>query len=575
MKITKLLAIYIGVVASSTIVHAQSDLVSFSGLGRVNVANDKISGEAVNDTTSSKRATNGYTLFDLGINVNPNELVKASVVLRASNKFGGFYGDGSSLNIRQFRVEGLLGKIVKYQVGDIDLGLTPYTLNNFEEVYHDYESDLFKMRRDIVAYENFNFGNKWRLQGLDAKTTLKFAKGIQKLKLNAFGTRVKQANFSLSEPDRLLYGGRVHIIQSKYFEIAGNITGLSDVAGSTRDTLFQYDNLVSTTDMKANYEGDKFEVKAFAELGSSNYSFKKTKKKVEYKYDDYFYDGGLAFAYKPGNFTVGVEGSYREVGAQFSSPGAQTRRINDLNDPVKNPLLFQNNSNAREQTLFDRYTTEQLYNQSIRPVLSYFLPEYNNLTPFGAATPNRKGITAKVNLKEKEKLIQADVTAEMLTEVLGEGTKEVRSFTGIRGGFLLNANKLLKFKKGLALTGGYRSENTTRSGALSVDLKSTIIDAGLTVEVLKSFDLIGGFKSINAVGNEFIADRDPNSGLIIDFYNRPIDKTEGILTYGARYRFNSRTFFTINYQQLAYRNENKKGNNYNINQLFFNYTLVF
>lgn len=588
MKITKLLAISIGLVASGT-AYSQSDLVNFSGLGRVNVENDKITGEGVkNDTMSIKRATGGYTLFDLGVNVNPNELLKASVVLRARNTFGGFYGDGASLQIRQFRVEGLLGKIVKYQVGDIDLGLTPYTLHNFEEVYHDYESDLFKMRRDIVSYENFNFGNKWRLQGLDAKTTLKFAKFIDKLKLNAFGTRVKQGNFATNEPDRLLYGGRVHVIQSKYFEIAGNLTGLSDVAGTVRDSVFQYDNLVATTDIKGNYEIGKFEIKAFAELGSSNYSFKNIKKKKEYAYDDYFYDGGLGVAYKPSSFTVGLEGSYREVGALFSSPGAQTRRVNDvviINDvnPLANTVndknllfpVYNNLTQVREQTMFDRYTNEGLYNQSIRPVLGAFLPEYNNLTPYGAATPNRKGLTVKLNLKEKEKIVAADFATEMLTEVLGEGTKELRTFMGMRGGVLVNVNKLVKFKKSIVISGGYRGEQTKRAGDASVDLSSTIIDGGLTVEVLKGFDLIGGYKSITASGNEFIANRNQDSGLTFAYLNRSIDKNEGVVTGGFRYRFNNKTFFTVNYQKLAYRNEKIKGINYNIDQLFFNYTLVF
>ena len=583
MKITKLLAISIGIVASSSVAYSQSDLVNFTGLGRVNVSNDKLSGEGVeNDTNSVKRATNGYTLFDLGINANPSELLKASVILRANNKFGGFYGDGASLQIRQFRIEGALGKIVKYQIGDIDLGLTPYTLHNFEEVYHEYESDLFKIRRDIVSYENFNFGNKWRLQGLDAKTTLKFSRFISKLKLNAFGTRVKQGNFSTNESDRLLYGGRVHVIQSKYFEIAGNLTGLSDVAGTVRDSVFQYDNIVATTDIKGNYEVGKFEIKAFAELGSSNYSFKRLKKgfsskdtlKREYKYDDYFYDGGIAVSYKPGSFTLGLEGSYREVGAQFSSPGAQTRRINDLG---QSPLFdrYKNLKQVREQTLFDRYTTEQLYNQSISPVLGAFLPEYNNLTPYGSATPNRKGVTIKVNLKEKEKLVAADFSTEMLTEVIGEGTKELRTFMGMRGGFLLNVNKLVKFKKSIVLSGGYRSENTTRSGILKVDLNSTIIDAGLTVEALKSFDLIGGFKSLTVSGNEYIAFRNPESGFVTNFEDYPRDKTEGIIALGIRYRFTNKSFFTVNYQKLAYRTERLKGINYDIDQTFFNYTLVF
>lgn len=577
MKITKLLSIYIGIAISATAVYGQSDLVSFTGLGRVYITNDKITGNAVaNDTTSKKRATNGYTLFDLGINVSPNEYVKASVILRAKNNFGGFYGDGSSLNIRQFRVEGTLGKIVKYQVGDIDLGLTPYTLFNFEEIYHDYEADVFNIRRNIVAYENFNFGNKWRLQGLDAKTTLRFAKGIDKLKLNAFGTRIKRSNYSTFEPDRLLYGGRAHIIQSKYFEVAGNLTGISDVAGTVRDTLLNINNIVYTGEVKGNYEIGKVELGLFAELGSSKFSYKNDKKKIDKGYDDYFYDGGLRVAYRPSTFIVSLEGSYRDVGAQFSSPSAQTRRINDFSQPALFDLT-NNNSTYRRQALYDRLTNEQLYNQSIRVGLMNFLPEYNNITPYGSATPNRKGVTAKFSIKDQDKLVQLDAVYEGLTEVIGEGTLEKRSFTGIRGGLLFNANKLLKWKKAIALSVGGRTENTTRSGVLPVDLKSTLVDFGLSVEVLKSLDLLGGYKMFNAKGNEFLTYRDFYTGFATSYNDYSVNSSEDIIAVGARYRFNNKSFFTVNYQLTAYKNkiENQQFRNYNLDELFCNYTLVF
>lgn len=578
MKIKRLLSVCIGITISASFTQAQSDLVTFTGLGRVYINSNALKGPGVQgDTTSSKRATNGYTLFDLGINVSPNEVLKASVILRARNNFGGFYGDGSSLNIRQFRVEGLLGKIVKYQIGDIDLGLTPYTLYNFEEIYHDYESDLFKIRRDIVAYENFNFGNKWRLQGLDAKTTLKFANGIDKLRLNAFGTRIKRANYATFEPDRLLYGGRVQVVQSKFFEIGGNVTGISDVAGTVRDSLLQFNNMVYTGDLKAAYELEKVEFNVFGELGASNTSFKNEKMKVNQSQDDFFYDGGARVKVKPAAWTVGVEASYREVGAQFSSPSAQTRRINDF---AQSSLFtkYHNLEYDRRQTLYDRYTNEGLYNQSIRAGLMNFLPEYNNITPYGTATPNRKGLTAKVSLKDEEKILQLDGTYEMVTEVIGEGTTELRDFTGIRGGLQFAANKLLKFKRSLVLTAGGRTEKTARAGSLGVDLNSTLLDVGLTVEVLKSVDLIGGYKALNAKGNEYLTYRDPYTGAPTGFNDYHVNSSENIFGAGARYRFNNRAFFTVNYQVLQYKNAVVDGDDsrdYNLDELFFNYTLIF
>jgi hypothetical protein len=355
------------------------------------------------------------------------------------------------------------------------------------------------------------------------------------------------------------------------------------VAGTVRDSLYQFNNLVTTADAKLNFEFDKFDLRAFGEFGNSSFSFKSPKGiKPTNKADDYFYDAGIGAAYKPGNFNIGLEGSYREVGAQFSSPSAQTRRTYDLFPGATQPLVLpqygqQNGAGPinRAQTLMDRYTNTNLYNQTISPILMPFLPEYNNITPYGSATPNRKGVSTKLVIKDKEKIVQADFGVEMVKEVIGEGTTELRSFQGMKGGFLLNLNKLIGFKKLIVLTGGYRQEKTTRAGALSVDLSSTLVDAGLTVEVLKNFDLIGGYKAIVAKGNEYLAYRDQYSGVITSFYDYHVNKNEGIVGVGARYRFSNKSFFTVNYQKMAYMNKDVEGINYNIEQVFFNYTLVF
>ena len=108
-----------------------------------------------------------------------------------------------------------------------------------------------------------------------------------------------------------------------------------------------------------------------------------------------------------------------------------------------------------------------------------------------------------------------------------------------------------------------------------MDLNSTLIDAGLTVEIFKSFDLIGGYKAINAKGNEYLANRDQYNGTITSFYDYNVDRSEGIAGLGARYRFTNKSFFTVNYQMLANVNRRQEGVNYNLDELFFNYTLVF
>src|SRR6185437_3065995 len=178
----KYLIILISFFAATSISEAQT--VYFNGLGRALVTSDGSKGSIYDttsaqnpnnvhgshaDTASPKRGVGGYTIFDLGVNAQPNETLRASAIFRIKNVFGGFYGDGSFITFRQLRLDGIISKVVKYEIGDIDLGLTPYTLYNFDESYHDYEADVFAIRRSVVHYENFNFGNKWRLQGAHAQ----------------------------------------------------------------------------------------------------------------------------------------------------------------------------------------------------------------------------------------------------------------------------------------------------------------------------------------------------------------------------------------------------------------------
>ena len=55
-------------------------------------------------------------------------------MFRIRNELGGFWGGGVSFNVRQLTLKGVAGNKVKYEVGDIDLKMTPYTLfNNLEE----------------------------------------------------------------------------------------------------------------------------------------------------------------------------------------------------------------------------------------------------------------------------------------------------------------------------------------------------------------------------------------------------------------------------------------------------------
>jgi hypothetical protein len=521
--------------------------------------------------------------------------------LRLSNNFGGFYGDGSQLIFRQLRLDGIIGKKVKYEIGDIDLELSKYTLFNSSEIYNDYESDILAQRRSVVEYENFNHGNKWRLQGANAETSLRFKKGIEKIGLQAFATRNRRYIPSVT-PDRYMLGGKMSIVQSRSIQIGGNYVYIFDAKGTVSNSgaSLTNQNQVITGDWKFTHFTDKMDFSFYGEAGKSNNKYSQTRNDTvnTTKTNDNFYDFGVSAKYKPLLLKVFV--NYRNVGADFFSSGAQTRRMNDYG--YSGPTNTFNNPNSGDNTLglfnrLDNNTTQRgsipmggatmldyvsdqnLRNLNLRNTLMTFNPAYNNITPYGQATANRKGVTFGASVGSSEKVIKADVIADLLSEVtaVNDSSNALRNFVGVKGGAMFNLHKLLRFEKAIILTAGARYEQTKRSGLAPVNLTSVLIDLGLTVEVVKGLDLLGGIKTINAKGNECVYYRDALNQIDISksFMNLNLNQNQFLYSFGARYRFSKNTYFTVNGVSQNVKFVDASNRNYTINQIFFNYTMVF
>ncbi len=550
--------------------------VDFYGTGRAIVTNTAIS-DTIPDTTT--KATGGYTLMDFGFDVSRGEILRANTILRARNGFGSFDGDAVTFEIRQMRLEGLIGKIVKYEIGDLDMVLTPYTIYNFNPVFDTYESELFSVKRDVVNYENFyTDDNTWRLQGLNTFTTLKFNKGIKSLGLRAFGNRLLAADEVLGQTDRLLYGGAINIDQGKYAEIGANYLIMDDIAGTLEATDVSYGNSVMTATIAGKYEiEDMLALRIDAEFGQSEYNHdvkSDTTGASTANYKDGFYDAKVTAKYIP--LGLKLAGGYRAVGANFISPAAQSRRYTGQGTLTTMPTA---NRDTRSQTLFDRYSQEQgLTNRGLSPTLMGFEPMYNNVTPYGVATSNRKGITIALGAEDKKERFAADVKFESLSEVTPVNVNESRKFTVIQAGAVVNVNRFLGWRKQISLQGSYASESTSRS-ALKVDLKSNMIDAGLDVEFLTRLHLLAGIKMFGATGSEWIQKRNQfniyEEGADIETVT--YDQKQSVTAAGLKYNFSNRAFFVAQLQMLSFEDKSVANvdNKYDLTQLYFNYTLNF
>lgn len=553
--------------------NAQQSLF-YTGVGRAIFSTERLTDgqSALNKSVGS----GGYTMVDLGINVQPDSALRANVILRQRNEFGGFYGDGTSLEFRQMQLEGTLAKKFKYELGDIYLKQTPMTIWNEETIDHDYESSLFAMRRDIANYENFMVDNRWRMQGVRLNTKMvNFEKMIQSIGLDVYGGRTRETDFA-TIPDRYFYGGTIALKQSDLFSIAGHVAGISDIVGTVDSNSVEYDNLVYTTTFELGIDTGEIGYKLNAELGGSNFQLWRKVDDVNNSFSDWFMNVDGKFSYNPLGLKIGV--GYRNVGFNFNSPMAQTRRMAAPGDIT--PQIFPSLSSTVDRSigLMDQLGQEVgMYNQSISTTLMNYYIKYDMVEPYGAATPNRQGLTTTIDLGTEDDFIQAGVKMNLLSEVVSEGDSvdnAKRGFTLLTGGLQLNIHKLLDFEKQIILHGGVRMESSTREGANPIDLSSTLIDAGIDAEVFSKFHLLGGVKLFTVSGSEFQTGRD-ELNQIVSFTSSNFDESQSVLAFGFKYDYDKKAYFSVQGTLIDYRDVNDNTIDYDFNQFFCVFGLKF
>lgn len=553
---------------------------NFFGLGRAVVSNETLS----DSTSEDKNATtNGYTLFDLGVKMQRNDIFKAHAILRVRNEFGGFYGDGVSFDFRELRLEGLISKMIKYEIGDLDVSLTPYTIHNAEPSFYEYENELFKMKRDVIKYENFYTDeNSWRMQGVNAYTTLKLQSNlVKKLYVRLFGNRVAPTN-NVDEGDRFVWGGKLDFINSKDMRIGINMANTQDLALTVPDASVNYDNFVITSDFRfVKSLNQKMSLGLEGEFGGSQYKMEREVDAEATEYSDGFYDVKAVFGYKP--LGLEVKAGYKTVGQNFSSPTAQTRRIDDLAQGESLTLYptYNDGTTARKQSIFDRYSQESgLYRRSISTTLDPFSPIYGNINPYGAATPNRTGLTLDVALEDSLKRWEGVVKYQNQQEFVGQNVSAKRKFSGMIIGAKFNINRFIGWNKLFAVYGSYNGESTKRDApGVGVDLNTNVIDLSLDAEVYNRLHLLAGMKSLGAKGTEFDIIRD-------DFNNisetelpnqKNYDWSDQVIVLGAKYDFGPNSFLGLSTQFTSFvdLSTSFEEDDYNLDQIYIIYQIKF
>ena len=550
--------------------------VWFDGLSRTYFARDAFDSSELQDTLSSRNSSSGYNLVDLNTHVNPTKDIEIFAQLRVRNEFGGFFGSGTSIDVRQLRASGVINNKVNFSIGDIFLKQNRFTLYNNEDDLSFSKIDIFRPYTDIVHYENFYTENRWRLQGLQTDFSFKFDRFIRTLEFDFFITRPRgssQLSSSSYSPDLLLAGGSMFSKISNKLFFESNYINLYEVP-STGTINISLRNPVYHAALIYNYKINDFHLKHKIQSGFSQRNWLYTDLGENNHDSTVHYSEGMFFELE--NELLKKDSSFkmvfgvRYVDPNFRSAGAQTRRI-DFNENSIN-TVYPNYTNAyitRPVSMFDIVSDENIYNQDLSGTLMDFNPIYSNVNPYGTATPNRMGFFLETKLN-RDKAIEGNLNSSFLNEVIGQGTNKKRNFLMLSADFKLKINELLNKEKEVSLSFLYRNELTSRDGdsISAVKLDSRFFSSSLNFELSKKFYLQLGVTQIKAKGNEFLSLRN-NYGNIQNFSFVSFNREDFLYITGISYKLKENIYANVQYNWWGSSFLNQSTTDFNYNRLLF------
>ena len=574
----------IGLAISGLLVQAQTanPKIQFNGVARGDMSHNWLSSD---DTTNVDQSLGGAALIDLHLDIRPSDAVRISSTLRVKNAIGGFWGQGASLELREISIKGVAAKRIKYRFGDIDSKMTPYTLWNYYGECDNNEAEVFRFIREIRHQENFNYGHYWRNQGGDLSWRLGFDKGIESIDFNTFAMR----NRSLDDgktPDRLQAGGTMKFHVTNSSQIGFNYINLFDLPKTVSKTYYEkYSNGVGTTDFFFSLG----RIHAFGELGFSTINYVDTSDTKTVNTKGNFFEVGLEYGlvgahpYLHELPQLSARVSFRRVNQNFFSAGAQSKRINYTSDVNVLPVVGTNSYN-RTIALLDLLTDDAIYNQAISYGLMDYEMIFNNVTPYGKATPNRQGFDVALTYNAIDSTFETDVEIQLLQDVAGQGSEKKKNYLLAQWKGNVYFDKIFGWNKSVSVTAGYQFASASRDEdrvykmskelVKPVDLHSHTIDLGASVEVINRVDLLAGTKILLYKGTDYKA--------ILNGFNETVkyqcetyDGSQMLTAAGVRYRFNDNISLTLQYDRFNLKDKNDDGNSYKINQAFLLFNILF
>ena len=571
-----LLIVFVAVFLSEISLHAQiSENIWFDGLSRSYFARDAVDKNTTNDTISARNTSNGYNLLDLNTHVNPIKDIEIFAQLRIRNSFGGFFGSGTEINVRQLRAKGVINQKIRFSVGDLFLKQSKFTLYNYDEELSGFENDMLKPYRDIIYYENFYDENRWRLQGIQTDFSFEFDRYIRSLSFDFFLTRPsgsRQINETTYSSDLLLSGGSVFSEINKRLTFSGNYINFFEVASSGTKNI-SVRNPVYDMSLIHNFGNEKHRIEQKLQTGFSKRYWLHSELENGRSDSTSNDNKGMYFEldnkYIKKDSTLLLTLGYRYVDPNFRSAGAQTRRL-DYASGNSNTIypIYTNMSLIRPPSIFDLVSDDRLYNQELSSTLMFFNPIYSNILPYGDATPNRTGAYLNARINNKNKIFLAKINSGFFKEVIGQGTAEKRQFGIFKGAIKINFHRWLNWQKEISFSASSESELTRRGGdaVSSINLFSHQMNASVNAELVKKFFIQASYKQLNANGNEFLTQRD-NYGKITYYTSTQVDQKDHLLSFGMLYKFRKNVYANLHYNWWGLKFTDQPYSDYKYNRL--------
>jgi len=558
------------VVLADAALAQQKRLVDFVGAARSIISNDGITvNDSIPDTTSIGNTSGGYALIDLGVDIQPNSSTEIMGMFRIRNQYGGFWGAGVTFDVRQLWLKGVIGDCIRYQVGDLNLQQTPFTLYNHHADRFDSLPAVFSLQSDIVDYERFYIKNTWRQQGVNIDFGLEFSKLIREINFTGYVTRMNATDFN-AIPDRLLAGFSAVVVQQEGLDIGYHRTSLFDVSG-TAATGGGFRNDVNSATLRINKKINAIGINWSSEAGSSRR--KEDANQDQLPLSDYFLYSRLSSTWEPGHVTFFL--GYVNVGPDFRSPGAQSKDI-DYTALSGYFDRYTNSQVLRPLSITDYLQNENLYKTAVVSNLISINPAINNISPYGLATFNRIGGFIGLSYSTPKGIV-VTVQQDRLREIRGQGTLALKDFVRTHGSVDVQLYRLLDIKRVLVLRAGLDDQMTHRTGKTAledIDLHSSRYFAGIEWELLRRFDFLAGWMSLRAYGNEFIPDRNGPSD-IRNFQSVRYNLKENTLSTGLRFRFDPKIYLSALYQQTMHDDKTGSFAGYSLDRFSLIYSMTF